>query len=106
MIIKYSEFKKMTKKKSIHVVGDLASLEEIREGQKIFVKDNRTEFKEDHFEVFPVAFDENGHVFIVCPLCRNIHRHGNSQGSYSGSRVAHCDDLNEERYYKIIPAIV
>lgn len=35
------------------------------------------------------------HVWIKCPFCKKIHRHGSCGGSgYAGFRVPHCKDKN------------
>lgn len=102
MKMKYTEFKKIAKKNSVHLLIDLASLEQFKEGQKILVKDNRTVRKDNRFEVKPVAVTESGQFYVVCPLCGEIHVHGLGKlseqvgdlpcGDFGGSRVSHCHD--------------
>ena len=58
--------------------------------------DNRTFIDNNTFHIYPIAtFD--GCCFIICPLCGEIHTHGN----VSGYRVPHCCDydLRKMDYY-------
>lgn len=103
--MKYTEFKKIAKKKSVHVLIDLDSLEQFKEGQKILVKDNRTVQEGDRFIVRPVAVTES-QLYVVCPLCGEVHVHGLGKsseykgvlpsGDFCGSRVSHCHDGDYE----------
>jgi hypothetical protein len=58
--------------------------------------DNRTEKKlpPDGATVYPFAIDDT-HVIVVCPYCRQVHRHGNSKGDYEGWRVSHCREQGD-----------
>ncbi|MBR4435136.1 MAG: hypothetical protein IKS90_03455 [Clostridia bacterium] len=100
--MKFTEFKKIAKKKSVHLLIDLDSLEQVKEGQKILVKDHRTVQEENRFKVKPVAVTESGQFYVVCPICKEVHVHGLGKASdqkgdlpsgvFCGSRVSHCHE--------------
>lgn len=103
--MKFSEFKRIAKKKGVLKLIDLDSLEQVKEGQKILVKDNRTQQNEDgHFLVKPIAMTET-QMFVVCPVCGEVHVHGLEKeakveegcilpsDNFCGHRVSHCKGL-------------
>lgn len=102
--MKFTEFKKLAKKKSVHLLIDLDSLEQVKEGQKIMVKDNRTVQEGNKFKVRLVAVSESGQFYVVCPICQEVHVHGLGKpsdqkgdlpsGVFCGSRVSHCHEGN------------
>ena len=58
--------------------------------------DNRTFIENGTFHIYPIAAF-GGCCFIICPLCGEIHTHGN----VSGYRGPHCDDLSLKKDYYI-----
>lgn len=104
-IMKFMKFKQFSKRKNIEMMIDLDSLEQIKNGQNVIVKDNRTVLKEDGcFEVLPIAWS-GSQVFIVCPFCGEIHQHGLAGGSYTETRTPHCKESDGMRCYRIRPVI-
>lgn len=97
--MKFTKFKQFAKKKSVHLLIDLDSLEQVKEGQKTLVKDHRTVMKGNRYEVKPVAVTDT-HFFVVCPVCGEIHVHGLADaviqkgclpcGDFCGSRTSDC----------------
>ena len=110
--MKYSEFKKLSKKKDCHLFIDLNDLEQYKEGQKVLASDHETkviEGHDDYYEVRPIAVSKSPYsylwyVYFVCPVCGQIHVHGLCEqktekgvlpvGMFKESRLSHCHDCN------------
>lgn len=66
--------------------------------RKIFAVDHRSFVdSEGRWNIYPIAID-NHHVYIVCPLCRKVHIHGNDRGCYEGPRCPHCFPIPTDNY--------
>ena len=97
----FSDFKKIASHKSVHLLTDLNELEKVKEGRTILVKDHRTIWKGDRYEVRPIAVTDV-QMFVVCPVCGEIHVHNLPDaecergvlpcGVFSGSRRSHCKE--------------
>lgn len=100
-----SEFKQYAKKwsKGKDPVKLLFPLEQLEllpadKKRKIFAVDHRSFVdSEGRWNIYPIAID-NYHVYIVCPLCRKVHIHGNDRGCYEGPRCPHCFPIPTDNY--------
>lgn len=109
--MKYSRFKKFAKRKDVHMLIDLDTLEQFKDGQTILVKDKRTVKKGDGYEVEPIAVT-NSHMYVVCPFCGHIHKHGLPDaileedvlpsGDFCGTRESHCHKSIYDIYLIIV----
>ncbi len=70
-----------------------------KNGSQIIIDPETIEEEEGVFKVKPVAVVGN-QVFIVCPLCGQIHVHG----CVAGSRNSHCKDMTG--VYEIVSDVV
>ena len=112
--MKYTKFKQIAKRKSVHLWIDLDSLEQVKEGQKILVKDSRTVREGNRYKIKPVAVSEDGRFYVVCPVCGEIHRHTLDKkseskgmlpcGCFSGSRNGDCIDPDGSYDFEFIIA--
>ena len=117
-IMRFSEFKSMTKTKDatwctspdvLHsYLPNRAKEPNVGEypygipnhRQPMVVEDSRSKLWDDgYWRVQPIGYSWNRiSVFIVCPHCKNIHIHGNS----NGHRGTHCDPhVNRNNGYYI-----
>ncbi len=94
--MKMVEFKKYIQKwryskDPIQILFPLEQLElkTISKKRSRAIIDPRSFQKNGVWNVYPIAVDER-HVYIVCPLCKEIHIHGNDKGDYEGQRIPHC----------------
>ena len=98
--LKYSEFKKR-KELSLLDGVELETYPSPDDGRVKLMKDSRSIFTDGIWKVKPIAF-YNKQVYIVCPLCGNIHVHGGVPNDYEGRRVAHCKHKQPFEEYELI----
>lgn len=92
--MKYTEFKKQYGN-SEDLLVDLDDLETYMQGKVKKVRDKRNELIDGVWNVHPVMLTDS-QIYIVCPFCGEIHRHGNGSSKYDGGRTAHCDCFGYE----------
>ena len=65
--------------------------------------DSRTTLnQEGSYSVRPIA-ESNTQYYIICPYCKQIHVHGNSNSSGClGYRIPHCNGVNNYKEYEIV----
>jgi hypothetical protein len=82
------------------VLCDIESLTQYHSSENkriILVKNPQNELMGDIWNLEPIAITRT-QVFVVCPLCGEIHIHGNNDTGCSGMRVTHCKS-NSDVYF-------
>lgn len=103
--MKFCRFKKSTTQSPFIYTGkvlidlnDLTVFHPANDNRIKLVKDERS-FKDSMWHVKPIAMTKK-QIFVVCPICGEIHVHGMANGSYEGSRTPHCKNFEvHENYY-------
>lgn len=77
-------------------------VKEVKDGRRIKVVDDRTIKDDDTYIVKPILITPSS-MYVVCPYCGEIHKHGIRgipesgcefpSGDHSGYRNSHCDYL-------------
>lgn len=75
-------------------------VKEVKDGRRIKVVDDRTTNDDQFYYVKPILVTPR-HMYVVCPYCGEIHKHGISGsieagcdfpvGDHSSYRTSHCD---------------
>jgi hypothetical protein len=97
--MKYTKFKNKYGN-SEDLLVNLNDLETYMQGNMKKVKDNRNELIDGVWKVHPIMITDNN-VFVVCPVCGEIHGHNVDMGEYIGGRTVHCKVENDDCAYDI-----
>lgn len=97
--MKYRKFIQVVKDKQGKIPSSLERLQMTKKDGSQIIIDPETVEEKGVFKVRPVAVVGN-QIFIVCPLCGQIHVHG----CIAGSRSAHCKDMTG--VYEIVSDVV
>lgn len=98
----YKEFEKEIKKKQGCLPNTLKRLYFRQDGRTKVAHDPMNRQVNDQWVVYPIALTKV-HVYVVCPFCGRVHKHGVVGDNYSGNRVAHCKEINGQYYIAQIP---
>lgn len=87
----YTEFKRNHRDIDLDEILEKNEIIKIKHGNKILLKDLRTDTVTEggrkYPRVRPFLITDKDLIYIVCPFCFEIHRHG----SCEGHKLAHCN---------------